>query len=138
MADMKKPDIGIIANPVIKMEKLKMENLVLRLVGWKGILFYGDPCVFDRWKWLQRHLLSRQLRTFDAGCGGGAFTIYASKIGNQSIGLTFDEKDINKARVRAQILGVDNIDFIEADLRDLHLLSHRLGLFDQIICFEVI
>lgn len=133
MNNSKKHNIGIIANSVVKKEKW-----ILKLVGWKGMLFYGDPCFFDRWKWLQRHLLLGQLRTFDAGCDGGIFTIYASKIGNKSIGLSFDRKDINKARVRAQILGVNNVEFIEADLRDLHLLSHRLGLFDQIICLEVI
>ena len=126
-------NIGIMANAVIK-----MENLVVRRVGWKALLFYSDPTVFDRWKWLQHHLLPGPLRTLDAGCGSGTFTIYASKIGNQSIGLSFDEYYNTKARVRAQILGVNNIEFIQADLRELHLLSHRLGLFDQIICFETI
>jgi len=116
----------------------KIENLVVRLVGWKALLFYADPCVFDRWKWLQHHLLPGPLRTFDAGCGSGVFTIYASKIGNQSIGLSFEEKYINKARVQARLSGVKNIEFIKADLRELHLLSDRLGVFDQIICFETI
>lgn len=131
--NLKKHNSGIIAKAAVK-----MENLVVRLVGWKATVLYGDPTVFDRWEWLQRHLLPGPLRTFDAGCGGGSFSIYASKIGNQSIGLSFDEHSNNKARVRAQILGIDSIEFIQADLRELDLLSNRLGVFDQIICFETI
>jgi len=45
--NLKKHNIEIIGNAVVKMEKI--ENLVVRLVGWKALLFYADPCVFDRW-----------------------------------------------------------------------------------------
>ena len=128
----KRHNNGLIANA-----EVKMENLVVRLVGWKAIVFYGDPTVFERWKWLEHHLLPG-LRTLDAGSGNGAFTMYASKIGNRAIGLSFNEQNNQKARVWAQILGIDNIEFIQADLKELDLLSNRLGVFDQIICFETI
>lgn len=117
----------------------KLESAIIRLVGWKAATaLYGSPFGFDRWKWLKHQLVPGPLRTLDAGCGSGAFTIYASKIGNQAIGLEYVGGRIHKARAFAQILGTRDIEFIQADLRILHLLSNRLGLFDQIICVEVI
>ena len=116
----------------------KLTKIVVRLVGWKATALFSDPLAFDRLKWLQHNLKEGQLKTLDAGCGSGAFTIYAAKGGNQAVGISYDERSIRNARVFAQILGIRNIEFIQADLRELHLLSNRLGTFDQIICFEVI
>ena len=115
-----------------------MNNMLVRLIGWKASVLHGDPCVFDRWKWLKRHLLPGPLRTLDAGCGSGAFTMYSSKIGNESVGISLDERTNEKARVRASILRIPNVQFILADLRDLDKFTDRLGKFDQIICFETI
>jgi len=113
-------------------------NAPIRLFGWKATIFYGDPLVFDRWIWLRRHLRPGSLRTLDAGCGSGAFTLYAAKIGNEARGLSFDERNNRKATVRADILGIPNATFLQADLRQLDRLKDQLGRFDQIICFETI
>jgi 2-polyprenyl-3-methyl-5-hydroxy-6-metoxy-1,4-benzoquinol methylase len=115
-----------------------MSNVLVKLIGWKATVLHGDPCVFDRWRWLKRHLLPGPLRTLDAGCGSGAFTMYASKIGNESVGISFDERNHHVAQVRARILRIPNVQFIQADLRDLDTLSDRLGKFDQILCLETI
>lgn len=93
--------------------------------------------VFDRWKWLSRHLEPGPLRTLDAGCGSGAFTLYAAKIGNQAVGLSFDERNNEAARERAELLGIENVRFLECDLRKLDAFQN-IGTFDQIICFETI
>ena len=98
----------------------------------------GDPATFDRWRWLKRHLMPGPLRTLDAGCGYGSFTIHASRIGNESIGLSIEEEQIQKARVRAGVLRIRNVRFIQNDLRDLDKFADQLGKFDQIICFETI
>lgn len=115
-----------------------MRNALLRVVGWPATVLHGDPAIFDRWRWLKRHLRPGPLRTFDAGCGSGAFTLYAAKIGNEAVGVSFDEAKNSLAAARARILGLHNTRFITADLRQLDQLSSSLGEFDQIICCEVI
>jgi len=115
-----------------------MNDDLVKLFGWKATVFHGDPAGFDRWRWLVRHLQPGPLRTLDAGCGSGAFTLYAAKIGNEALGLSFDQRNTEVARTRANILGVFNARFLQVDLRDLSQVSEDLGLFDQIICFETI
>jgi SAM-dependent methyltransferase len=104
--------------------------------GWKVTLFYGDFFVADRWDWLRRHLLSGPIRTLDAGCGSGAFALGAAKLGNQVIGISFDEDNNAKATKRARLLGLSNVTFMTMDLRQLDNYAGQLGLFDQVINTE--
>jgi SAM-dependent methyltransferase len=113
-------------------------NLPIRLIGWRSPLYHGDPCHFDRWCWLKKQILSGPVRTLDAGCGSGAFTFYASRIGNEAIGISFDQENNEKAKVRANLLRLSNIRFFHVDLRELEKWKSPLGQFDQIICFEAI
>lgn len=115
-----------------------MNNLLVRLIGWKATVLHGDPIVLVRWKWLKRYLKTGPLRTLDAGSGSGAFTIFAAKNGNESIGISNHESRNQKARTRARILKVSNIKIINLDLRDLDKFSDQLGKFDQIMCCETI
>jgi 2-polyprenyl-3-methyl-5-hydroxy-6-metoxy-1,4-benzoquinol methylase len=113
-------------------------DVLLRIFGWRFLLVTGDPCVLDRWLWLRRHLSAGKSRTFDAGCGNGAFSIFASHIGNEVVAASFSANDQEHARARADILGVSGIDFQTIDLRELESHSDALGTFDQIICLETI
>lgn len=115
-----------------------MFDALLRIFGLRFLLITGDPCVLDRWLWLRRHLRAGPLRTFDAGCGNGAFSIYAAHSGNQVVAASFSEDEQQSARRRAEILGVNGIDFREIDLRELEDRREGLGTFDQIICLETI
>jgi 2-polyprenyl-3-methyl-5-hydroxy-6-metoxy-1,4-benzoquinol methylase len=72
------------------------------------------------------------------GCGSGAFTLYASRIGNSSLGVSYDEENNRKARARAELLHLRNIEFITLDVAFLRSLVTRTGKFDQVICFETI
>ncbi len=108
------------------------------MVGWPATILHGDPAVFDRWIWIRRQLLPGKLRTLDAGCGSGAFTMYAGKIGNEAVGLSFDSENNQIASERARLLRLNNVNFITADLRKLEEVSATLGQYDQIICTEVI
>src|SRR5262249_55591526 len=76
--------------------------------------------------------------TFDAGCGNGAFSIYAARNGNRVVAGSFSEREQEDAKRRAGTLGVNGIDFRLIDLRELQSHSAELGSFDQIICFETI
>ena len=111
---------------------------LIRLFGWRASLLHGDPCVLDRWNWLRRYLDSGPLRTLDAGCGAGAYTLYAASIGNEAIGLSFDENSNRKARRRATILDLKSVRLLDADLRDMASWQDDVGLVDQIICAETI
>ncbi len=115
-----------------------MSDALLRVFGWFALLIHGDPCVLDRWLWLRRHLRRGGQRTFDAGCGNGAFSIYAARCGNQVVAASFSAREQDDARRRAELVGVDTIDFRVLDLRELGAHKEALGLFDQIICFETI
>ena len=115
-----------------------MENILIRLIGYAALIIHGDSSVFDRWMWLKKHIQSGHLRTLDAGCGSGVFTMYAAKKGNEAVGVSFDENNTKKAIERAKILNVKNVKFIQGDLRKLDEMSGSLGKFDQVICFETI
>ncbi len=116
-----------------------MNDTLVRLIGWTATVLYAELCVFDRWRWLKRHLLRGHLRTLDAGCGSGLFTMYASRMGNEAVGIDLDEYHCQLAQQRASILRMCNVQFIQADLRDLDKFAGKLGdVFDQIICLETI
>jgi SAM-dependent methyltransferase len=114
-----------------------VNNFLLKYFGWYALVLQRDPSVFDRWR-LRRHLRHGTWRTLDAGCGAGEFTLYAAKLGNRAIGLSFDERLNQLGQLRAQILHIANVEFRTVDLRALDQLKKPLGKFDQIICFETI
>ncbi|MBN1353480.1 MAG: class I SAM-dependent methyltransferase [Candidatus Omnitrophica bacterium] len=115
-----------------------MNNVLIRIMGWKAMVLHGDPLQLDRWNWLKRRLAPGALRTLDAGCGSGVYTMYAATLGNDSIGISSDKTNNGNAEYRAAILRIPNVKFITADLRDLKKLKPEIGLFDQIICLDTI
>jgi SAM-dependent methyltransferase len=115
-----------------------MPDVLLRVFGWRFLLITGDPCVLDRWLWLRRYLRRGSLRTFDAGCGNGGFSIFAASVGNEVVAASFSSSEQESARRRAAMLGVTGIDFRIIDLRELEDHRSALGMFDQIICLETI
>jgi len=115
-----------------------MSDTLLKAFGWRALLVHGDPCVLDRWRWLRKQLRPGSLRTFDAGCGNGAFSIYAALVGNQVLAASFSQREQDDARRRAELVGARGIDFRLLDLRELGDHLEELGSFDQIICFETI
>lgn len=116
----------------------KMNDPLLRLFGWRALFVQGDPMVYDRLRWLRRHLRPGRLRTLDAGCGNGAFTLYAAHIGNESVGISLDAANNRKAIGRAAMLGISDVRFVQGDLRQLDTMRAKLGSFDQVICLETI
>jgi SAM-dependent methyltransferase len=115
-----------------------MADTLLRVLGWRALLIHGDPCVLDRWLWLRRRLRGGPVRTFDAGCGNGAFSIYAALAGNRVVAASFSEREQSDARRRAQRVGAAGIEFRQLDLRELSSHVDSLGSFDQVICLETI
>ncbi|HTQ68961.1 MAG TPA: methyltransferase domain-containing protein [Solirubrobacteraceae bacterium] len=115
-----------------------MSDLMMRVLGWRSLLIHGDPCVLDRWLWLRPRLRPGPARTLDAGCGNGAFSIYAARRGNQVLATSFSERELDDARRRTRLLGLEGVEFEVLDLRDIDSRRDELGSFDQIICLETI
>jgi 2-polyprenyl-3-methyl-5-hydroxy-6-metoxy-1,4-benzoquinol methylase len=115
-----------------------MSDALLRAMGWRSLLLHGDPCVLDRWLWLRRHTRAGSVRTFDAGCGNGAFSIYAARQGNDVVAASFSTRELDKARERAERVGGEGIEFRTLDLREIEQHRASLGHFDQVFCLETI
>jgi SAM-dependent methyltransferase len=115
-----------------------VRDLLLRIFGWRSLLLHGDPCVLDRWLWLRGHLQRGSGRTFDAGCGNGVFSVYAARAGNDVVAASFSTAELERARGRAELLGVGGIRFRTLDLREIDSHRSELGRFNQIICLETI
>lgn len=115
-----------------------VKDCLVHLLGWPALLLQQDPATWDRWLWLRHQLRDGALRTLDAGCGSGAFSIYAAERGNVVLGLSFDEEANTRATRRAALLGVRRVGFRTADLRQLDVIAPELGAFDQVICLETI
>jgi 2-polyprenyl-3-methyl-5-hydroxy-6-metoxy-1,4-benzoquinol methylase len=121
-----------------KESRPRTQDRLVQLLGWKATILHGDPTVVDRWRWLRRHLRPGPLRTLDAGCGSGAFTLYAAMQGNSALGIADNRTDIATAERRARILEISGAEFITGDLRRLDEYGPSLGEFDQIILLECI
>jgi len=115
-----------------------VRDLLLRILGWRSLLVHGDPCVLDRWLWLRGQLQRGSARTFDAGCGNGVFSVYAARAGNEVVAASFSTAELERARSRAELLGVHGIGFRTLDLREIDAHRSDLGRFNQIICLETI
>lgn len=116
-----------------------IKKIVLKFLGFYPALLVGDSGVWDRWVWLRRNLIRGNVRTLDAGCGSGAFSLGAARLGNVVTGLSFDARNNFTANERAKILKLESrARFLQQDLRDLAQVRNELGTFDQIICCETI
>lgn len=119
-----------------------LRDAMLRRLGWRALLIHGDPFVLDRWKWLRSRFTAHSAggppRLLDAGCGNGAFALWAAAKGNDVLGLSDSPRDLEKARARAAMLRIEGVRFEEFDLRRLDEDGARFGEFDAILCLEVI
>lgn len=114
-------------------------NLLVRLLGWRGLVLQSDPPTWDRYRWLRRHLRPGPGRVLDAGSGSGAFTLFAASLGRTAVGLSHDEAANGHAARRATLLGLTGrVRFRTVDLRRLPDVAGELGWFDQIYCLETI
>lgn len=113
-----------------------MQDLLVRLFGWRALMIHGDPCVWDRYRWVRGRLRRDGLAMLDAGAGNGGFTILAAKLGNECLGLSFSAGEMDAAARRARLCGAGGAGF---EIRDLRSVGEEgLGDFDEILCLEVI
>ncbi len=104
----------------------------------KWLFFPGlDLHTRCRYRFLPRFFTRGAIKTLDAGCGNGALSYAAYKLGNRVLGVTKNPAEVRKAQTLFSTLGIehDGLSFSECDLYDLPQLNRR---FDQIICSETL
>ena len=113
------------------------KSILVKLLGFPATLIHGDPLVLERWLWLRRYLpeTKNNEALIDVGCGSGSFTIGASLRGYNSIGLSWDQSNHEKAIQRASICKAKLAVFKIADVRCLDE-QKEIGNFDVVINTE--
>lgn len=112
-------------------------GLILRGVGHRPLMLFGDTLVLDRWRWLAPRLPPTPCTILDAGCGNGWLSIACAKRGHETVGLGWDDEHMTRATSRAAILGAH----ARFEVQDLRELSHRADLVDRfnvVVCTETI
>jgi 2-polyprenyl-3-methyl-5-hydroxy-6-metoxy-1,4-benzoquinol methylase len=119
----------------------RLRSRLVRAIGFPATLIHGDTTVLDRWLWLRRYLgpVPRGSKALlDVGCGTGAFTIGAARMGYRALGLNWDERSQRVAVERAAFCHADLAKFELQDLRKLDDRPDLRGQFDVAICLECI
>jgi SAM-dependent methyltransferase len=108
-----------------------------RLIA-KWLFFPGlDLYTRARYRHLPRFFVKGSVKTLDAGCGNGALAYAAYRRGNEVLGVTCSEEDVEKANVFFSALGV-NRERLRFEVLNLYELYKLKTKFDQIICFETL
>jgi SAM-dependent methyltransferase len=118
-----------------------LKSTLVRLIGFPATLIHGDTLVLDRWLWLKEnlpHVCSGSKTLLEIGCGSGAFTIGAARLGYRALGLSWDKRNQAVARERARICNVDLAEFRILDIRNLDESSELRERFDVVLCCETI
>ncbi len=104
----------------------------------KRLLFPGlDLNTRCRYRFLPRYFRKGALDTLDAGCGNGALSYAAYRLGNRVLGVSYDDEQVrrNTEYFSAFIRETDRLCFEKLNLYDLGRVDRR---FDQIICSETL
>jgi SAM-dependent methyltransferase len=113
-------------------------NQLVKVLGFPATLIHGDTLVWDRWRWLKPRLREHGGRLLDLGCGSGAFTIGAARMGYDALGLSWDERNQRVAQERAAIAKTGQCRFDVCDVRQLDSRPDLLSGFDVVVCLETI
>jgi Methyltransferase domain len=77
----------------------------------------------------------RNLRILDLACLEGGYAIEFARQGAKAVGIEGREASIMKARFVKRVLGLNNLEFFQDDIRNLS--KERYGEFDVVLCLGV-
>jgi SAM-dependent methyltransferase len=77
-----------------------------------------------------------ELRVLDLGCLEGQYAIEFALHGAEVVGIEGREANLAKARLAKQVLGLERLELIQADVRSLDRASH--GSFDVVLCLGLL
>jgi ubiquinone/menaquinone biosynthesis C-methylase UbiE len=139
--------------------KLKREAVVERFGPWTShnmhlkeeeyTFEHDDPNFEDHLQSRGRHLqrivqiaadvLDRplsSLRVLDLACLEGLYGIEFARQGAEVVGIEVREPNIEKARFAAEALSLENITFVQDDVRNLSM--EKYGQFDVVLCLGIL
>jgi len=90
-----------------------MKSFLIKLFREKYLILQCDPLVFDRWKFIKKHLPKGNIRVLDIGCSSGYLSLFVSKFVKQLYGIDINKKNIDLARDNAKILKISNAIFLK-------------------------
>lgn len=105
------------------------------LVKW--LLFPGLDIATRKRMELRRYLLPGDIATLDAGCGNGAFSYHAYRLGNEVLGINIDPDQVRRCNEFRDFLGL-NASRCQFKLCNIYNILDLGQHFDQIICFETL
>ncbi|UCG81639.1 MAG: methyltransferase domain-containing protein, partial [Desulfobacterales bacterium] len=76
------------------------------------------------------------LRILDLGCLEGLFAIELAQQGSKVVGIEGREANIEKARFAKDVLGLNNLELILDDVRNLS--KEKYGRFDVVLCLGLL
>ncbi len=76
------------------------------------------------------------LRILDLACLEGQYAIEFAREGAAVVGIEGREANVEKARFSKRVLGLEKLDFIQSDVRDLSVERH--GSFDVVLCLGIL
>lgn len=132
---------GLLADPPVTASgwaALKNASPLVALLGFPATLLHGTTPVLDRWLWLKQRLppAAEGQTLLDVGCGSGAFTIGAALRGYRALGLSWDARNQNVGRTRAELCGASEASFDVLDVRQLDSRADMRERFDVVVCCE--
>ncbi len=105
------------------------------LLRW--LLFPGVDIGTRKRMKLRKYFLPGDIATLDAGCGNGAFSYHACRLGNRVLGINIDADQVRRCNEFRDLLGLDEsrCQFKVHNIYDILALGSK---FDQIVCFETL
>ena len=112
-----------------------LKHRVWLLMKW--LLFPGFNLATRKRMRLCKYLIPGDIATLDAGCGNGAFSFRAYKLGNQVLGISFNPGEIKRCEEFRAYLGI-NAERCRFKVHNVYDILNLKRCFDQIICFETL
>lgn len=109
-------------------------------IGWTAEVRHASPGAVDDivyarhdkaitflLPWLIEKGIRRDATIVDFGCGSGSSTVALAHFFQHVVGVDIEEREVNAARTRAQLMGVNNVEFCWAGPTDIvgAVLEHR-------------